>query len=314
MMARLTAGAGAALLALVLAACAPPPQSIIVQVEVTATPSGPSPTPVPTWTATPVPTATPIPPAQVQAVLPEVVSPLEPGPVEAAFLPPPGVDVAVQMSATVMDPLADVYATFDLSEREGDRFRSSDELQLPLDPLPGYWWLIVHAETQLTVVGEPARFFEIEPVAFRDMTGTLPSGVTMGVPVAFGEAVAVGNLEAGGRVWQHKDGEVALWWAPGPTEELLLSNALVALEATYDADPRQPAVPMHTEYFETDWQGQTAFEFPEQWLGTDGGPGRAWVIQGSDFWLYVLRVRSLGGDDLPSLHVEVAGTFGFAEP
>jgi len=25
-------------------------------------------------------------------------------------------------------------------------------------------------------------------------------------------------------------------------------------------------------------------------------------------------VRSLGGDDLPSLHVEVAGTFGFAEP
>ena len=175
--------------------------------------------------------------------------------------------------------------------------------------------MIVHAETQLPVEGTPALFFEIEPVTYRDLTGTLPSGVTMGVPADFREAVAQGNQQAGGRVWQHRDGAVGLWWAPGPTEALLLSNALVALEATYAADAgargRSEAVPVPVEFFETEWQGQPAFEFPEMWPDPDGGPGRAWVIQGPDDWLYILRVRALGRETLPSLHVEVVGTFAF---
>jgi len=308
---RSVAGVGVALLAWLAAACVPQP--IIVQVEVTATPSGPTPTPAPTWTTTPEPTATPIPPAQVRALLPDVVSPLDPVAIEAVFVPPPGIEVPVQMQATVMDPDAEEIAVFQLSEREGNRLRAPIGLQLPLDPLPGYWWLVVHAETQVPVTGEPARFFKIEPVVFRELTGTLPSGVSLRVPAVFQEVNALGDQDAGGRVWQHRDGEVALWWAPGPTEALLLSNALVMLEATHGADPRQLEVSAPTETFETDWQGQTAFEFPETWPGREGGPGRTWVIQGPDFRLYVLRVRAVGADVLPSLHVEVVNTFGFAD-
>jgi len=304
--------------ALFLAACAvPPPVVVTVVVTATAQP-GPSPTPIPTWTPTPVPTATPIPPAYVEAQLPSRISPLVPVSIEALFVAPPGVEAGVRIDATVMDPKAGVYATFELSERDGDRYRSPEMLQLPLEPLSGYWWLIVHAETQLSVGGTLALFFEIEPVTSRDLTGTLPSGVTLGVPADFREVVAQGNQQAGGRVWQHRDGEVGLWWAPGPTEALLLSNALVALEATYAAEAgargRSEAVPAPVEFFETEWQGQPAFEFPEMWLEPDGGPGRAWVIQGPDDWLYILRVRALGLEMLTSLHVEVANTFAFVQP
>ncbi|MCJ7551093.1 MAG: hypothetical protein MUQ30_15570 [Anaerolineae bacterium] len=302
-----------ALVIVALSACALPPP-VVVNVVVTATPVATA-TPMPTWTPTPVPTATPIPPAYVEAQLPGAISPLVPVPVEALFVPPPGIEAGVRIDATVMDPVAGVYATFELSERYGDRYRSPEALQLPLEPLSGFWWLIVHAETQLPVEGAPALFFEIEPVTYRDLTGTLPSGVTLRVPVDFRDVVAQGNQQAGGRVWQHRDGEVALWWAPGPTEALLLSNALVALEATYAADRdargRSDAVPAPVEFFETEWQGQPAFEFPEMWPGSDGGPGRAWVIQGADDWLYILRVRALGRETLPSLHVEVANTFAF---
>lgn len=303
------------LVTLALSACAAPP-AVVVKVEVTATATpGPSPTPIPTWTPTPVPTATPIPPARLEAQLPRRISPLDPVPVEVVFVPPPGVAAGARFRTTVMDPAADVYATFELSEREGDLYRSPEALQLPLEPLSGYWWMIVDAETELSVEGTPVRFFEIEPVTYRDLTGTLPSGVTLRVPADFHEVVAQGNQQAGGRVWQHRDGEVGLWWAPGPTEALLLSNALVALEATHAADGdargRLEAVPTPVEFFETEWQGQPAFEFPETWPDPDGGPGRAWVIQAPDDWLYILRVRALARETLPSLHVEVVNTFAF---
>ncbi|MBN1248865.1 MAG: hypothetical protein JXC32_14485 [Anaerolineae bacterium] len=292
-----------------LGACATPaPQ--VVRVEVTATPtSGPSPTPLPTWTPTPTPTATPIPPAQVKALVPDVVSPLEPVAIEAVFVPPPGVSAGARLSATVMDPAAAVYAIFELSEREGDRYRSPEVLQLPLEPLGGYWWLIVHAETQLPVEGMPARFFEVAPVTYRSLTGTLPSGVNLRVPVDFLEVVAVGDQTAGGRAWQYGEGEVALWWAPGPAEALLLNSAVVALEATYTSDERFSAFPQPVEVVETAWQGHPAFQFPEQWPGPEGGPALAWVIQDPSAWLYILRVRAVGTDSVPELHRQIAETF-----
>lgn len=299
------------LLAVFLGACAtPPPQ--IVRVEVTATPTvGPSPTPLPTWTPTPAPTATPIPPAQIEALIPDVVSPLEPVPIEAAFVPPPGVSAGARLSAIVMDPVAEVYATFDLSERQGERYTAPDWLHLPLEPLPGYWWLIVHAETELPVEGTLARFFEIAPVTYRSLTETLPSGVSLQIPVEFAEVLAVGNQAAGGRVWRYEHGEVALWWAPGPAEDLLLNNAIVALEATYAADERFATAPAPVAFIETEWQGQPAFEFSETWPGSDGGPGLAWVIQAPDDWLYILRVRGVGVEELPQIHRQVAETFSF---
>ncbi|MGC9348363.1 MAG: hypothetical protein ACP5JG_09525 [Anaerolineae bacterium] len=276
------------------------------------TPS-PTATPPPTWTPTPIPTATPIPPAELTVRWPDTVSPLTPVPVEAMLVQPPGVEAHAEISATVMDPEAAVYATFDLTSVGGGRYRSSEFLQLPLEPLPGYWWLIVHVSSQLPVTGDPALFFSASPVAYRALSG-LPADVQIQVPAAFKEVVAQGSMWAGGRVWTFGAGEVALWWAPGPTEELLLNNALVMLEATQAAGGGDgEELPSVSEAIVTTWQGRPAFEFPERWKGPGGGPGRAWVIQGSDFWLYTLRVRALAAASVPPLHREVAQTFAFVE-
>ena len=131
----------------------------------------------------------------------------------------------------------------------------------------------------------------------------------MRVPVEFSEVLAVGDQAAGGRIWRYGDGEVGLWWTPGAAEDLLLDSALVALEATYAADERFSEVPQPSEVIEDRWQDFPVFEFPELWPGADGGPAVAWVIQGPDDWLYVLRVRSVGGTDVPQLHRRVASTF-----
>ena len=79
---------------------------------------------------------------------------------------------------------------------------------------------------------------------------------------------------------------------PGPVEPLLLNNAVVMLEATHDPS----AVPQVPGVEETEWQGQTAFLFREDWPGANGGPAEALVIQGPDHHLYVLRVRATGGE------------------
>jgi hypothetical protein len=292
-----------------LAACATPTPSPTV----TATPTATA-TPVPTWTPTPVPTATPIPPAELKIDWPSTVSPLTPVPVEVALVAPPDIDAHAQISATVMDPEAKVYATFELAAADGERYQSAELLQLPLEPLPGYWWLILHVESRLPVVGKPAVFFEAASVAYRDLTGVLPEAVTLKVPQGFEVAAAQGDPWAGGRIWAHHDGEVSLWWAPGPTEALLLNNAIAMVEATYAADERYQSWPTVSEVVETTWQGRPAFQFPEHWPEPDGGEGQAWVIQGDDFWLYVLRVRTRNAAPPPSLHMQVARTFAFKEP
>lgn len=278
----------------------------------TATPTVTA-TPVPTWTPTPTPTATPVPSARLEIHWPEQVSPLEPVALVADLIPPPGLAVIGHITVTVMDPARETYQTFDLSQRDGDRFSAREALQFPLVPQPGTWWLISHVKASLPVVGERAFFFEVEPVALRELSGTLPAAVTLQVPAGFEEVVAAGDLAAGGRVWAHAGGEVGLWWAPGPTEPLLVSNALVVLEATHAGDARY-APPTVSEVIETTWQERVAFEFPETWPGPDGGPGRAWVIKGDNHWLYVLRVRAVGAPAIPPLIEEVGETFGFTEP
>lgn len=295
-----------------LSACATPsptPHIVTPTPEPTATPS-----PVPTWTPTPVPTATPIPPAKLVVDWPTTLSPLTPIPVEVALIPPPYIEAHAQISATVMDPEAEVYATFELTAQDDHRYRSADLLQLPLEPLPGYWWLIVHVESQLPVVGQPALFFEATPPTYRDLTDVLPEAVTLNIPQAFQDVVMQGDTWAGGRIWAHGEGEIGLWWAPGPTEPLLLNNAIAMLEATYAADDRRETWPSISEVVETTWQDRPAFQFPEVWPGPDGGEGQAWVIQDNDFWLYVLRVRTLNTMPQPSLHTQVAQTFAFKEP
>lgn len=237
------------------------------------------------------------------------ISVLEPVTIAVDVVQPYDVRIPIGVSATVMDPAAQVYGTFDLRWQDGARYVADVPLQLPFDPLPGYWWLIVHIETGLPVTGERALFFTPAPIDFRVLTDTLPAGVTLRVPVAFDEVVAQGDRRAGGRVWRFGDGEVALWWAPGPTEDLLLNNAIVMLEATHNAE--NPPEILSVE--EREWQERTAFFFKEMWPGDAGGPAEAWVIQDENFWLYVLRVRATGGDAIPTLMRDVGATFTFGE-
>ena len=139
------------------------------------------------------------------------------------------------------------------------------------------------------------------------------AGVTLAVPSLFQTVVEVGDSWAGGRVWAHGDGEVALWWAPGPTEPLTLSLAQMILTSSYAEDPRGIGTPVTTAMDPTTWQGHPAYRLQEQWPGEPTAEGEAWVIQGPDHWLYVLRVRALGREVIPRLHREVVATFGFIE-
>jgi hypothetical protein len=240
---------------------------------------------------------------------PEEVSALEAPLLIADVTPPQGLTPDIAISAKIYDPTMTVTTTFDLVRQSGRRYVAPAPFQLPLDTPAGHWWLIVHVETELDVVGERMLPFESVPIEFRTLTETLPSGVNLRIPLAFTEVITQGDRYAGGRVWQHGNGEIALWWAPGPTEPLLLNNAVVMLEATHDPDA-PPAAELAEE---TEWQGQTAFLFQEQWSGRQGGPAKVWVIQGPNYWLYVLRIRAVGAETIPVLMQEIAATFTFDE-
>ncbi len=222
----------------VLTACGTPavPTALPTTPALTATPA-------PTWTPIPTPTPTPIPPARLTIDWPASVSPLNPAPLAVSLMPPAGTSVNATITATVMDPEAQIYRTFALTDRQGVRYSAPEGLMLPFQPLPGYLWLIVHVDADLPIVGEPALSFVPEPVPVRDLAEILPAAVTLQVPQAFAEAVAQGDVVAGGRVWIYGRGEVGLWWAPGPAEVLTVSNALVLLEATHAADGRFDAPP-----------------------------------------------------------------------
>jgi len=236
---------------------------------------------------------------------PARASALQPVPIEVELVPPPGISATATVRATVLDPQNRPYGPFDLLPREGDLYTADEMLRLPLEPLEGDWRLVLHVQSDLGVEGERKLVFQPSPIHFRDLTGVLPAGVDMRVPRDFVEAVAQGDQWAGGRVWRYGDGDVALWWAPGPVEPLLLNNAVVMLEATYGLN--EPPRVLDVE--EREWGGQTAFLFYEDWPGSEGGPAEALVVQAADHWLYVLRVRALGREAVPPLLRQVWETF-----
>jgi len=176
--------------------------------------------------------------------------------------------------------------------------------------------LAVYVRSPLKVEGPWSLVFQPTPILFRDLTDVLPAGVDMRVPRDFVEVTSQGDQWAGGRVWRYGDGEVALWWAPGPAEPLLLNNAVVMLETTHDPD--QPPRVLDVE--ETEWRGQTAFLFHEDehkgedWPESEVGAAEALVVQGPDYWLYVLRVRTTGSETIPPLLRQVWETFTFHSP
>lgn len=271
-------------------------------------------TPTPDSTQTPTPTITPIPSMVLTIHWPAVVSALRPTPIEVELTPPPGIAVEATVHAAVLAPDFSTYQSFVLVPQDGNLYVSEDLLRLPLEPAPGDWWLTVDVDSELGVEGRQSRSFQPAPVPYRDLTGLLPTAASMQVPQDFVEVQVQGDLTAGGRVWRYEGvdaasrGEVALWWAPGPHKLLSLNTAVVMLEATYGTN-----APTVTATEEIEFQGQAAFRFYETWPGPEGGPAEALVVQGPDYWLYVLRVRALGGNEIPTLIRKVGETFAFAE-
>jgi hypothetical protein len=261
--------------------------------------------PLPALTPTPIPTptATPIPPLVLTIYWPAQVSALQPVPIEVELLPPPGIAVTATVHAVVRVPGGGRYRSFDLQPSEGNRYVSTEPLQLPLQAREGDWRLDVIVQSALEVAGERRLLFQPSPIHCRDLAGTLPSAVDVCVPRDFVEFAAQGDQVAGERVWRYGSGEVGLWWAPGPVEPFLLNTALVMLETTYGVD-----APAMQGFEETAWQGQAAFLFREDWPGAEGGPGEALVIQGPDRWLYVLRVRALGSGTIPPFLWQIRDT------
>ncbi len=268
-----------------------------------------TPLPTPTSTPPPTPTPTPIPPLVSSIHWPERASALEPMFVELELAPPPGVDVAPTVHASVTGPGGQPRLSFDLTPRDGNRYVAEEPLHFSLESPEGNWLLVVYVQSALDVVGERHLIFQPAPIYFRDLTEVLPAGIDARVPQDFIEAVAEGDQWAGGRVWRFDGAEMALWWAPGPAEPLLLNNAIVMLEATHGLD-EPPGV---SSVEETEWQGQTAFLFHEDWSEMGGGSSEALVIQGPDHWLYVLRVRATDEGDIPLLLHQVRETFTFVE-
>jgi hypothetical protein len=257
-------------------------------------------------TATLTPTPTPVPSAAVRLYWPQSVSPLEPVEVEVDVMMPPGVEEEPAVSAVLVDPHDEVYWSVELEPRTLPRHVAPAPVHLPLVPAEGEWRLVVDVRTTVPVEGALERSFTPESVAFRDLEGGLPPGTGLLVPEEFVEATVEGDAWSGSRVWRYRGGELGLWWAPGPTEDLLLNTAIVMLEASHEPTG-SPDVMAATE---TTWDGMEAFRFQEAWPGAR--PSDAWVIRGPDDWLYVLRVRNVAGEEAPPLLYEVAHTFTVA--
>ena len=240
---------------------------------------------------------------------------LEPLPIRVLVEEPLGIDTHLRMSARVLDVQDQLYATFDMvPEGQEGWWVAVGELQLPLEPepYPGVWDLIIDVEADLSIRGYRRRVFTPKRVPYHVLTDTLPFGSELRVPQAFMEIVAQGNSVAGVHAWRYRDCEVNLAWAPGPTERLLLDNARVVAEATYD---QHYEIDVDTSeemtWGEAEW---TAFLFRERWRGQSAStPAETLVVQGPDYRLYALRIRALTQDEIHSLCRDVRATLGFAE-
>ena len=300
------------ILVLLLAGCAAPtpPLPPTATPTITLTPTATlTPTPTATPTATPTPTPTPVP--ALALTLPDLdgVSPLEPL-LLAVLLEPltePSAEAAASavLTATLRDPDGAVYATLPLALEADFRFTAPATLTLPLDAAPGVWQLAITVTAAIEVRGARERDFQPAPIPFHDLTPVLPASARILVPALFEELAAQGDDWAGGRVWRYENSELSLWWAPGPTKPLAYDTAWMLVEDTYEPD-RRGELPNIVDFEKATWGGRPAFRFRETWPGRSGGEAAAWVIQGKDYRLYLLRVRPLGGRTVHPLVTRVA--------
>lgn len=252
--------------------------------------TAPSPTPPPLLapTASPAPdpslTPTSLPAVVLTIRWPDEVSALEDIILQAEL---PGLaerDLSAQVRAQVVDPHHQVWWQSEM-EPVGDAYTALTPLHLPLDPSQGNWRLTVFIHTKIPVNGGRTILFQPAPVPLRDLRGQVREGVTLHIPQAFVGVRAGGDLVAGHLAWAGADGEVGLWWAPGPAEPLTQDVAQILVEATDPAGRGE-----RLEVAPLEWAGRAAFRFREQW---PEGPGEVLVVQGADRWLYLLRIRAL---------------------
>jgi hypothetical protein len=237
---------------------------------------------------------------------------MEPVPIEVELLPPPRVTVTATVRAVVRHSHEGLIYEAPLVEKTGNIRAAEDPLRLPLRPPEGTYRLIILLDSNVRAVGSRVVYFEPVPIPFHELAPGEPAGVHEGVqlyvPLEYPQAIASGGPWAGQREWRLGRGVLSLWWAPGPTEELLLDGAAAMLEATHD--PTSPPQVAAAEPME--WLGQQAFLFRERWPGVDGGAAEALVVQGSDFWLYVVRIRAVGSGPIPEILYRVRDSFAFA--
>lgn len=262
-----------------------------------------SPTPVPTEIATPTltPTATPLPPVLLTVRWPAHVSPLRDLVLEVDA---PGLqqrDPEARLWARVFDPVYRLWWMGDLYPLDDDTFAARRAIHLPLDLPSGEWTLRVSVLSTAPVTGELTLHFVPEPVALRDLRTEVRKGISLPVPRAFVTVHAEGDEIAGARIWQGV-GEVGLWWTPGPAEPLTEDTARVLLDATHPDDVDVGLVAAES----VSWYGTEGFRFSERW---PQGPAETLVLQGSDRWLYALRIRSLDGPVIPPLLWDIQAGF-----
>lgn len=186
------------------------------------------------------------------------------------------------------------------SDGEGG-YIAPEPLHLPLVSPPGEWELRVAFQTTATITGERMIRFQPEPVPLRDLAG-VREGVYLPIPQSFSAVRAEGDQLAGWRTWIGAGGEVSLGWTPGPAEPLSQDTALMLVEAA-----RSSGGTVELKSVESlRWAGLPAFRFVEQW---SEGLAETVVVQGSDRWLYLLRIRMLNGEPIPPLLREIADAF-----
>lgn len=237
------------------------------------------------------------------------VSPRQPLDVTVALEPLTDLSVAAAESAiitaTLSDPGGVVHAILPLDYAGGYRYASATPAILPLDAMSGTWHIAITVTAAIEVRGPREFLFYLTPLTFHDLGTVLPEAAHILVPADFKETAAQGDDWAGGRTWEYENSELALWWAPGPTEPLRYDPAWALVEATYEPN-RRGELPEIVAFEKATWNDKPAFLFRETWPGRSGGESTVWVIQGKDYRLYLLRTRSLGGRTVNPLVTRVA--------
>lgn len=282
-------------LLLLLAACTTP-----------ALPSTPPPPPTDTPLPTATPTPTPIPPVPLTIRWPAHVSPLQDFLLEVEA---PGLeerDPSAHLTAQVFDPSGRLWWTSDLYSKGDGTYATRQAVHLPLQPEPGEWTFRLAVVSTAPVTGTRTIRFVPEPVRLRDLRMEVREGIALPVPRAFVTLHAEGDDVAGARVWRGDYGEVGLWWAPGPVKPLNGDTARMLLEATWSEEVEVEVTGVEP----VEWQGLPGFRFSERW---PQGPAEVLVLQGDDYWLYVLRIRATDGPLIPPLLWDIQAGFRVGE-